>query len=188
MIEVLSTTVQTKGCMQLTQTAFMSGCQSILTAWWAENRQCSHGIQQTNLPIWKRLGDLRATLASEGLIFSHRPSIITEKGPKWTKIFLRREQKNTYRRSLGKKGRLLVYRHSFPYLLRLDANWLSKRISLKEIVFKLTFRWKRHWRTSQFFRVRVHGGEGRVKKTYSSKSFSTPKAEHNRNPPLIRAH
>lgn len=75
---------------------------SILTAWWVENRQCSRGIEQNNLPIWKRLGDLRATLASEGLIFSHRPSIITENGQKWTKIFLSKEQKNTYRSSLRK--------------------------------------------------------------------------------------
>lgn len=85
----------------------------------------------------------------------------------------------------GKKGMSVGLTAEFP----VDANRLSSHISihasLKEIVFKLTFRWKWHWRTS---RVRVHGGEGRGKKTHSSKSFSTPKAEHTSNPALIRDH
>lgn len=168
-VAVLLTTVQTDGCRQITQIAHkVVVFLSILTVWWVENRQYSHGIERNNLPIWKRLRDLRATSASKSLIFYHGPSIITEKGPKWTKIFLNREQKNTYSSSFF--GGVCLFNSvevlSFQHLMLLDANRLSRKVSihasLKEIAFKLTFRWNRHW---------VQGGEERILKNELIKIF-----------------
>lgn len=150
------------------------------------------------------------------LIFSHGasvPSIVTQRRLKWTKnLFDKREaekKKKTliealWGRSEEKKNQCASVKwhtaQSFAYPLWCDANRLSKRISihasLKERVFKLTFRWKWHWGTS---RVRDHGGVGGLKKIHSSKSFCMPQGGAERglelkSPPphptlhFIRAH
>lgn len=76
-------------------------------------------------------------------------SIVSDRRLKWTE---RRGHKNTYRSSLEntKKKRMCVglatRQHSSTHPLWSDANRLSKHISihtsLREIAFKLTFRWK----------------------------------------------
>lgn len=159
---------------------------SLRVLWLHDEARTSNTVTKQNKTAHQS-GKTEGLKNYNNLIFSHGasvPSIVTQRRLKWTKTFLAREaEKNTYGSSLGKKWRkknqcASVKWHtaqSFAYPLWCDANRLSKRISihasLKERVFKLTFRWKWHWGTS---RVRDHRGVGGLKNIHSSKSFCMP--------------
>lgn len=162
-----------------------TGCEcvfeTILTPWSIQNTVLSQKEKFTNL----KKSDSRGSTAPEHLIFSRRPvpTAVTERRLKRTKrknLLTSRRQKNTFGKHWEKqKGFWFrdTAAHNLTYPVWSYANSISRHInihvSFKEAAFKLTFRWKWHFRTS---RVRDQERAG-AKKTGPSKSFYTPQGD-----------
>lgn len=148
-------------------------------------------VHQSKKERFKRLNSTRASyfLPKASANRYHWEKIKEDK----KNLLTSRQQKNTFGKHWGKKKFWFgdATAHHFTCPVWSYANSISRHISIhasfKEAAFKLTFRLKRHFRTS---RVRDQERAGAKKKTGPSKSFCMPRGDDSKlkSPIGLEAH